>query len=37
MSDEKLIPQKPALEILCAIQGSLGIENQRVFDVLMVR
>jgi hypothetical protein len=33
MSDEKLIPQKPALEILCAIQGSLGIENQRVFAI----
>lgn len=31
MPDEKWIPQKPAFEILCAIQGSLGIENQRVF------
>jgi hypothetical protein len=31
MPDEKWIPQKPAIEILCAIQGSLGTENQRVF------
>ena len=31
MSDEKLIPQKPVLEVLCAIQGALGEENQKVF------
>ena len=31
MSDEKMIPQKPALEVLCAIQGALGEENQKVF------
>jgi hypothetical protein len=31
MSDPKSIPQKPALEILCSIQGALGDQNQRVF------
>ncbi len=31
MSDEKMIPQKPVLEVLCAIQGALGEENQKVF------
>ena len=31
MSSDKLIPQKPVLEVLCAIQGSLGEENQKVF------
>jgi len=29
--EEKSIPQKPVLEILCAIQGALGEENQKVF------
>ena len=31
MSTEKMIPQKPVFEVLCAIQGSLGEENQKVF------
>ncbi len=31
MSVEKMIPQKPVLEVLCAIQGALGEENQKVF------
>ena len=32
MSDEKMIPQKPVLEVMCAIQGALGSEeNQKVF------
>jgi hypothetical protein len=31
MSDEKMIPQKPVLEVLCAIQGALGEENQKIF------
>jgi hypothetical protein len=31
MSVEKMIPQKPVLEVLCAIQGALGQENQKVF------
>ena len=31
MSEEKMIPQKPVLEIMCSIQGALGEENQRVF------
>jgi len=31
MPEEKMIPQKPVLEILCAIQGALGEENQKVF------
>ena len=31
MSTEKMIPQKPVLEVLCAIQGALGEENQKVF------
>ena len=31
MTDEKMIPQKPVLEIMCSIQGALGEENQRVF------
>ena len=31
MSEEKMIPQKPVLEVLCAIQGALGEENQKVF------
>ena len=26
-----MIPQKPVLEVLCAIQGALGEENQKVF------
>jgi len=30
-ANEKLIPQTPVHEILCAIQGALGAENQRVF------
>ena len=30
-SEEKMIPQKPVLEVLCAIQGALGPENQKVF------
>jgi hypothetical protein len=29
--DSKLVPQKPLVEALCAIQGALGDENQRVF------
>jgi hypothetical protein len=31
MSEEKMIPQKPVLEVLCSIQGALGEENQKVF------
>ncbi|HUK85700.1 MAG TPA: hypothetical protein VLU95_07545 [Candidatus Acidoferrum sp.] len=31
MSEEKMIPQKPVFEVLCAIQGALGEENQKVF------
>ena len=31
MIEEKMIPQKPVLEVLCAIQGALGEENQKVF------
>jgi hypothetical protein len=31
MTEEKLIPQKPVLEIMCSIQGALGEENQKVF------
>lgn len=31
MSEEKMIPQKPVLEVLCAIEGALGKENQKVF------
>ncbi len=31
MSPEKLVPPKPLHEVLCAIQGALGEENQRVF------
>ncbi len=31
MSPEKLIPQKPLHEVLCAIQGALGEDNQKVF------
>jgi hypothetical protein len=31
MSEEKMIPQKPVLEIMCSIQGALGEENQKVF------
>jgi hypothetical protein len=31
MSEEKMVPQKPILEILCSIQGALGEENQKVF------
>jgi hypothetical protein len=31
MNTEKMIPQKPVLEVLCAIQGALGEENQKVF------
>ena len=31
MPEEKMIPQKPVLEVLCAIQGALGEENQKVF------
>jgi len=30
-SEQKMIPQKPVLEVLCAIQGALGEENQKVF------
>jgi hypothetical protein len=30
MSVEKMIPQKPVFEVLCAIQGALGEENQKV-------
>jgi hypothetical protein len=29
--DTKLVPQKPLIETLCAIQGALGEENQKVF------
>ena len=32
MSEEKMIPQKPVLEIMCSIQGALGEENQKVFS-----
>jgi hypothetical protein len=32
MSEEKMIPQKPVLEIMCSIQGALGDENQKVFS-----
>lgn len=31
MAEGTMVPQKLILEILCAIQGSLGKENQRVF------
>jgi hypothetical protein len=31
VSEEKSIPQKPVLEILCSIQGALGEDNQKVF------
>jgi hypothetical protein len=31
MIDNKLVPQKPLVETLCAIQGALGEENQKVF------
>ena len=31
MSEEKMIPQKPVLEVFCAIQGALGEDNQKVF------
>jgi hypothetical protein len=31
MPEEKMIPQKPVLEVMCAIQGALGEENQKVF------
>jgi len=31
MSEEKMIPKKPVLEVLCSIQGALGEENQKVF------
>ena len=31
MSEQKMIPQKPVLEVLCAIQGALGEENQKIF------
>ncbi len=31
MTEEKLIPQKPVLEVLCSIQGALGEDNQKVF------
>jgi len=31
MSEEKMIPQKPVLEIMCSIQGALGEGNQKVF------
>ncbi len=31
MTEEKMIPQKPVLEVMCAIQGALGEENQKVF------
>ena len=31
MSENKMIPQKPVLEVLCAIQGALGEENQKIF------
>jgi hypothetical protein len=29
--ETKLVPQKPLIETLCAIQGALGEENQKVF------
>ena len=29
--ENKIVPQKPLVEALCAIQGALGEENQRVF------
>ena len=31
MAEEKMIPQKPVLEVLCSIQGALGGDNQKVF------
>jgi hypothetical protein len=31
MLEEKMIPQKPVLEVLCSIQGALGEDNQKVF------
>jgi hypothetical protein len=31
MAEEKMVPQKPVLEVLCSIQGALGEENQKVF------
>jgi len=29
--EEKRIPEKPVFEVMCAIQGALGEENQKVF------
>ncbi|HTY74021.1 MAG TPA: hypothetical protein VMD05_00455 [Candidatus Nanoarchaeia archaeon] len=29
--ETKLVPQKPLVETLCAIQGALGEENQKIF------
>ena len=31
MTEKRLVPQKPLIETLCAIQGALGEENQKVF------
>ena len=31
MTENNLVPQKPLVEALCAIQGALGEENQKVF------
>jgi len=31
MSEEKMVPQRPVLEVLCSIQGALGEDNQKVF------
>ena len=33
MTDGRQMPQKPVLEVLCAIQGALGEENQQIFSI----
>jgi len=33
MTVERQVPQKPVLEVLCAIQGALGEENQQIFSI----
>jgi hypothetical protein len=33
MTDGRHIPQKPVLDVLCAIQGALGEENQQIFSI----
>jgi len=33
MIEGRQVPQKPVLEVLCAIQGALGAENQEIFSI----